>query len=93
MKNVSVYQLIAGNFEKDEAKSLLTDLFASKIKYHSLCAWRYEESKGEKSEYHEAKIQELRKERDRLLVEMESLDINQIIQINSKVECVFIHEN
>jgi hypothetical protein len=85
MKNISVYQLIAGNFEKEEAKSLMTDLYASKIKYHSLCAWRYEESKGEKSEYHENKIKELKSERDRFLIEMNSIDEKQIITIDSKI--------
>jgi hypothetical protein len=43
MSKLSEYQLISGHFEKEEAKNLLTDLFASKIKYHSVSAWRYEE--------------------------------------------------
>jgi hypothetical protein len=79
------FNLINGTFDAKEAKNLMTDLYASKIKYHSLSAWRYEESTGKKSEYHENKIKELKKERDRFLNEMNSVDENQSITIESKV--------
>jgi len=89
MSVVLEYQLISGGFEKEEAINLLTDLFASKIKFHSVSAISYEEINGEKSEFHENRIGELRNERDRMLKQLAQVEENQQILIESKVELKF----
>jgi hypothetical protein len=67
MTTKKVFNLIDGTFSIEEAKALLTDLYGSKIKYHSISALKHEEFNGSKSQFHENRIKELRLERDRML--------------------------
>jgi hypothetical protein len=67
MTTKKVFNLIDGSFTMEEAKALLTDLYGSKIKFHSIGAIKYQEFNGTKSQFHENRINELRLERDRML--------------------------
>ena len=85
MKTKNEFKLIHGTFDKSEAKSLLTDLYSSKIKFHSVRALRHEELHASKSEYHLLKIEELKIERNRLIELMNQLENNDLVNITSQI--------
>lgn len=85
MKNNQEFKLINGSFDKEEAKSLLTDLYSSKIKFHSIRALRHEELHASKSAYHQLKIEELKIERDRLIQFTNTLKQTDRVQISSHI--------
>jgi len=85
MKTNNDFKLINGTFDKTEAKSLLTDMYSSKIKFHSIRALRHEELHASKSDYHLLKIEELKIERDRLIQFTNLLKDEDRVRISSEI--------
>lgn len=67
MTTKTIFSLIEGSFSIEEAQALLTDLYSSKIKFHSIRALKHEEFHGIRSVFHENRVLELKSERDRML--------------------------
>lgn len=85
MNNINQFKLISGEFSNEQAKDVLTDLYSSKIKFHSICALRHEEKFAKKSSFHEDKIIELKLERDGILKFLENVSPNEKLKIESTI--------
>lgn len=85
MNNINQFKLISGEFSNEQAKDVLTDLYSSKIKFHSICALRHEEKFAKKSSFHEDKIIELKLERDAILKFLENVSPNEKLKIESTI--------
>jgi hypothetical protein len=85
MNNSNQFKLISGEFSNEQAKAVLTDLYSSKIKFHSICALRHEEKFAKKSSFHADKIIELKLERDAILKFLESASPDEKLKIESTI--------
>jgi uncharacterized membrane protein YgaE (UPF0421/DUF939 family) len=86
MKNIAQFNLIQGDFNAENAKDLLANLYSSKIKYHSICALRHEEKFAEKSKFHSKRIHELKSERDLVLKFLSTLNTSTCLKIESSIQ-------
>lgn len=85
MNNINQFKLISGEFSNEQAKDVLTDLYSSKIKFHSICALRHEEKFAKKSSFHEDRIIELKLERDGILKFLENVSPDDKLKIESTI--------
>ena len=85
MNNINQFKLISGEFSNEQAKDVLTDLYSSKIKFHSICALRHEEKFAKKSSFHEDRIIELKLERDGILKFLENVSPDEKLKIESTI--------
>jgi hypothetical protein len=85
MNNINQFKLISGEFSNEQAKDVLTDLYSSKIKFHSICALRHEEKFAKKSSFHENRIIELKLERDAILKFLENVSPDEKLKIESTI--------
>lgn len=85
MNNSNEFKLVSGEFSFDEARNILTDLYSSKIKFHSVCALRHEENYSEKSSFHSDRIIELKSERDRIIKLLENKSADKKVKIESTI--------
>jgi hypothetical protein len=90
MKKTNTFSMINGEFTNEQAKDVLTDLFSSKIKYHSVCALRHEERFSEKSSFHANRILELKSERDAVIHLLQSLNNSGKLKIESTIHITAI---
>jgi DNA-directed RNA polymerase subunit F len=86
MKKTNQFSLIDGGFTPDQAKDLLTELYTSKIKYHSVRALRHEEKFAEKSTFHAERVNELKLERDRIIGFLLTINPNERLNIESIIK-------
>jgi hypothetical protein len=89
----NTFNLIKGTFSIEQAKDLLTDLYSSKLKYHTLCAWKHEERYATKSDYHTARINQLKMERDQVIQFLENLNVGGQLTIESSIQISFQENN
>jgi hypothetical protein len=85
MNNSNQFKLISGEFSYEQAKDILTDLYSSKIKFHSVCALRHEEKYAKKSTFHADRIMELKSERDQILKFLENRTADEKVKIESTI--------
>lgn len=85
MNNTNQFKLISGEFSSKQAKDILTDLYSSKIKFHSVCALRHEEKFAKKSSFHSDRIIELKSERDQIIKFLENITEEGKVKIESTI--------
>jgi hypothetical protein len=85
MNNTNQFKLISGEFSSKQAKDILTDLYSSKIKFHSVCALRHEEKYSKTSSFHADRIFELKSERDQILKFLENRTADEKVKIESTI--------
>ena len=85
MKNKDSQHLINGTFEKKDAIEILSNLFASKIKYHTLAAFSQEERNNSKISIHDKRKTELTKSLDKI---MKSINKKSNQNSNVEIECL-----
>ena len=74
MEQIQKYPLVKGLFESQDAKTVLVNLFSSKINFHGLAAFGIEERTGEKSPMHNKRAAELKKSLNKILKVIDSAE-------------------
>ena len=67
MKTSAEFTLVKGIFETADAKDILLNLFQSKLRYHTLKNFSSEERFGKKDAHSEERIEELHRDREKVL--------------------------
>ncbi|MFN5460596.1 MAG: hypothetical protein ACK5AY_11860 [Bacteroidota bacterium] len=70
MKNKDSQNLVKGRFSKNEAKEIISNLFASKIRFHTISAFGLEERASKKAEEHNKRKKQLNTSMNELLDSM-----------------------
>lgn len=79
-------QLIKGQFKKERAQTLVTELISYKIKFHGIEKFSNEERFGKDPEHSEKRIMGLKKEKNDLLQWLKEIRDNEIIDITCEIK-------
>lgn len=92
-KNTDIFQLIQGTFSDEDAKEILSHLFAEKIKFHVNRNFSLKERFGEESAYSTKRIKELKHDRTELLNIIENARImGKKLKLSSQVHIELVDD-